>query len=174
MGSTVRLRRDPEASLWVGAASSAIGIMVLFGLMLPRMVPEFLGMRTVTAVEMNRADHEAVVIHRLRDEEMLFHLPSVTEVFRSPEALRSRLATREPALIIVRERDVEEMGDWAHELEVLAKVEGIDVGRGKVSPEHVKDIIEGRDRTKAGATAPARGLVMREVYYEPVGEDIDA
>jgi 4-amino-4-deoxy-L-arabinose transferase-like glycosyltransferase len=137
VGSTIRLRRDPEASLWVGAAASAVGIMVLFGLMLPRMVPEFLGMRTVTTVEMNRADHEAVVIHRLRDEEMLFHLPSVTEVVRSPEALQSRLATREPALIIVRERDVEEMGDWAHELEVLAKVEGIDVGRGKRAKNYV-------------------------------------
>ena len=50
----------------------------------------------------------------------------------------------------------------------------IDVGRGKVSPEHVRAIIDGRDRTKAGATAPARGLVMVRVHYTPVAEDIDA
>ena len=50
----------------------------------------------------------------------------------------------------------------------------IDVGRGKVSPEYVRAIIAGRDRNMAGATAPARGLVLRKVYYEPVDENIDA
>ena len=50
----------------------------------------------------------------------------------------------------------------------------IDVGRGKVSPEHVRAIIAGRDRTKAGATAPARGLVLLKVHYEPIDVNIDA
>lgn len=52
----------------------------------------------------------------------------------------------------------------------------IDVGLRKVSPEHVKDIIHGRDRNKAGATAPARGLTLIKVYYTPFGKntDIDA
>lgn len=49
----------------------------------------------------------------------------------------------------------------------------IDVGLGKVSPEHVKDIINGKDRTKAGATAPARGLMMVKVHYTPFGKDTD-
>lgn len=49
----------------------------------------------------------------------------------------------------------------------------IDVGLGKVSPEHVKVIIQGKDRTKASATAPARGLMMVKVHYTPFGKDKD-
>ncbi|MDD5017456.1 MAG: tRNA pseudouridine(38-40) synthase TruA [Eubacteriales bacterium] len=49
----------------------------------------------------------------------------------------------------------------------------IDVGQKKVSPEHVKDVICGRDRTKASATAPARGLTLKEIHYTPFGKDKD-
>ena len=41
----------------------------------------------------------------------------------------------------------------------------IEVGLGKRTPESVKDIIESRDRTMAGFTAPARGLYLNEVYF---------
>lgn len=41
----------------------------------------------------------------------------------------------------------------------------IDVGRGKHPPGWVKDVLEGRDRTKAGPTAPAHGLSLDEVFY---------
>lgn len=40
----------------------------------------------------------------------------------------------------------------------------IEVGRGSYSPEHVKDILEARDRQVAGPTAPACGLTL--VKYE--------
>ena len=50
----------------------------------------------------------------------------------------------------------------------------IDVGKKKQSPESVREIIHGKDRSQAGATAPARGLTLKEVYYTPFGEDIDA
>ncbi len=40
----------------------------------------------------------------------------------------------------------------------------IDVGRGKMEPEKVKEILEGLDRHKAGPTAPACGLTL--VKYE--------
>ena len=49
----------------------------------------------------------------------------------------------------------------------------IDVGKNKVSPEHVKEVIAGRDRTIASATSPARGLTMMQVYYTPFGKDKD-
>ncbi len=39
------------------------------------------------------------------------------------------------------------------------------VGIGKISPKEVKTILESRDRTKAGKTAPACGLFLVEVYY---------
>ncbi len=40
-----------------------------------------------------------------------------------------------------------------------------DVGLGKISPEDIPDIIESRDRSKAGPTLPAHGLYLYEVDY---------
>lgn len=39
------------------------------------------------------------------------------------------------------------------------------VGRGKITPDDVKTILEARDRTKAGPTAPACGLSLRRIDY---------
>jgi tRNA pseudouridine38-40 synthase len=41
----------------------------------------------------------------------------------------------------------------------------LDVGYGKISPKQVKTILEQKDRTKAGKTAPAKGLVLYNVDY---------
>ncbi len=41
----------------------------------------------------------------------------------------------------------------------------VDVGRGKTSAEEFKQIFEAKDRRKAGMTAPAQGLFMKEVKY---------
>lgn len=41
----------------------------------------------------------------------------------------------------------------------------IAVGLGKKSPEEVKDILEAKDRTAAGPTAPATGLTLMRVVY---------
>lgn len=40
------------------------------------------------------------------------------------------------------------------------------VGLGKLPPEAVADIIESRDRRKAGQTAEPQGLTLLEIYYE--------
>lgn len=40
-----------------------------------------------------------------------------------------------------------------------------DVGKHKKTPEQVRDIIEGKVRKYAGATAEAKGLTMDEVFY---------
>jgi len=42
----------------------------------------------------------------------------------------------------------------------------LDAGKGKIAADDVKKIIEGRDRSLASPTAPARGLVMKQVYYD--------
>ncbi len=42
----------------------------------------------------------------------------------------------------------------------------VDVGRGKLKPEDMNDIIASGDRTKAGTAAPACGLFLKEVQYE--------
>ena len=41
----------------------------------------------------------------------------------------------------------------------------MEVGKGKYPPEHVREILEGKDRRAAGPTAAARGLCMMEVFY---------
>ena len=40
------------------------------------------------------------------------------------------------------------------------------VGTGLVEPEQVKEILEARDRSKAGPTAVAKGLTLVEIRYE--------
>lgn len=40
------------------------------------------------------------------------------------------------------------------------------VGMGVYPPEYVKEILEARDRQKAGQTAPAKGLTLVEIEYE--------
>ncbi len=41
----------------------------------------------------------------------------------------------------------------------------LEIGRGKLKPEAMKDIIEAKDRGKAGFSAPAQGLFLEEVRY---------
>ncbi len=47
----------------------------------------------------------------------------------------------------------------------------MEVGRGKLPPESVKDILDARDRQKAGPTAPACGLTL--VGYEFLEKPVD-
>lgn len=39
------------------------------------------------------------------------------------------------------------------------------IGEGKYGPDHIKNILESRDRTKSGPTAPAHGLYFMKVEY---------
>ena len=41
----------------------------------------------------------------------------------------------------------------------------IEVGRGKIAVESIKDILKAKNRNSAGTTAPARGLCLIEVKY---------
>lgn len=41
----------------------------------------------------------------------------------------------------------------------------VEVGRGHRSAEWIRELLVGRDRTRAGPTAPARGLTLRRVSY---------
>lgn len=43
----------------------------------------------------------------------------------------------------------------------------LDVGRARWPPEHIDEIIASKDRSKAGPTAPARGLCLQWVRYPP-------
>ena len=39
-------------------------------------------------------------------------------------------------------------------------------GCGKIDPKSIPQIIESRDRSRAGITAPPQGLFLTEVYYD--------
>lgn len=41
----------------------------------------------------------------------------------------------------------------------------IEVGKGKIAPEEIKNILQSRDRTKAGPTAPPNGLCLMCINY---------
>lgn len=41
----------------------------------------------------------------------------------------------------------------------------LEVGIGKIKPEVIMDILQSKDRTKAGKSAPALGLCLKQVYY---------
>lgn len=41
----------------------------------------------------------------------------------------------------------------------------VEVGRGRISSEEFQGILESKDRKKAGPTAPAQGLFLKEVKY---------
>lgn len=42
----------------------------------------------------------------------------------------------------------------------------LEAGREKISAEEFKEILDAKDRTRGGATAPAHGLALVEVYYD--------
>ena len=41
----------------------------------------------------------------------------------------------------------------------------LEVGLGKMNPNEIPEIIESKDRTKAGKTLPAHGLYLLKVEY---------
>jgi len=41
----------------------------------------------------------------------------------------------------------------------------VEVGKGKISSEEFQGILDSKDRKKAGPTAPAHGLFLKEVKY---------
>ncbi len=44
----------------------------------------------------------------------------------------------------------------------------IDVGKGRLLPSDIPEILESKDRTRAGATAPAQGLILMGIYYDGI------
>ena len=43
----------------------------------------------------------------------------------------------------------------------------VEVGQGKRSPASMPELLQSRDRTRAGPTAPPHGLYLEEVFYAP-------
>ena len=47
----------------------------------------------------------------------------------------------------------------------------VEVAHGRRAPDSLAALLEGRDRTRAGPTAPPHGLVLDEVFYLPGNSD---
>ena len=47
----------------------------------------------------------------------------------------------------------------------------VEVGHGRRAADSLAALLEGRDRTRAGPTAPAHGLSLDEVFYLPGNAD---
>lgn len=43
----------------------------------------------------------------------------------------------------------------------------VDVGTGRLEPDNLPAILEAKDRTRAGGTAPPEGLCLWQVFYDP-------
>lgn len=75
---------------------------------------------------------------------------------------RLEITSQEPFIFI----DVTGSGFLYNMVRIIAGTL-IDVGMKKISPEYVKEIVNGKDRKLASPTAPARGLTLKEVHYTP-------
>jgi tRNA pseudouridine38-40 synthase len=41
----------------------------------------------------------------------------------------------------------------------------VEIGKGKIKSENIREIINSKDRRLAGPTAPARGLFLEKINY---------
>ena len=41
----------------------------------------------------------------------------------------------------------------------------VDIGSGKLTPDHLKDLFNHKKRSLAGVTAPSHGLFLKELNY---------
>ena len=53
-----------------------------------------------------------------------------------------------------------------HQVRIMAGTL-VDIGKGRLSPQAIPEILEAKDRRRAGQTAPPHGLCMEEVWYQP-------
>jgi hypothetical protein len=131
--SSTMLRRRPRAATVVAATGTAAFLTLLCAAFLPALSESLLGARTARRVALVADASEPVLIHRLRDEELLFALPLGVRVTRSPEALEDRLDGLSRALIVVRETDLGDVRAALHPVApvVVDRVNGIDLGHGR-------------------------------------------
>ncbi|WP_036607971.1 tRNA pseudouridine synthase A [Oribacterium sp. P6A1] len=84
-----------------------------------------------------------------------------TELGHKNTSVSRRVKTSEEQLITIR---ISGNGFLYHMIRIIVGTL-LQVGNGKREPEEIKDILEARDRTKAGPTVPAKGLCLVELNY---------
>ena len=84
---------------------------------------------------------------------------------RTPHRRIDEIAISEPAPFRV-DIDVRGNAFLRNMVRILAGTL-VQVGEGRIAPAQVAEIVASRDRTRAGPTAPAHGLTLVEVLYDP-------
>ncbi len=129
------LTRRSRSSIWISAGGTLIFLVLLFGPFLSIFSGSFLGTRA-TAVAMGYLEQgRSVALYHLRDEEMLFSLPLETEVYRTPEELNAALPDDQNTVFCARERNFHRGFGTADgdRFEIIERVEGLDLGRGRAA-----------------------------------------
>ena len=127
------LRQYPLRSIIVASSASVLFLVLLFAVFMPHLADHLIGPKTAARATAIRQSGEEMVIYKLRDEELLFLLPDGVRICRSPEELTSHLRESRSSLLVIRERDLAalETDQPAIEAEIVARVEGVDLGRGR-------------------------------------------
>ncbi len=131
--SAYQLRSRPTTAIIGATAGAAIFLALLFAVFVPRLTTHMIGPRTIDRVlQLKEADQD-LILHRLRDEDLLFHLPARLRVSRSRDDLKRQVDGSRVTLIIVRERDVGDVHSALRGVpyDIVDRIEGIDLGRGR-------------------------------------------
>ncbi len=116
-----------------------------------------------------------------------WHLPAELDITAMAEAAKflvgkkdfksfaSAADQRENSVRTIFRCDVTSDGDWVYIdvqgdgflYNMVRNIVGtlVEVGRGKISPEKIPEILEAKDRTAAGPIAPAAGLCLTWIKY---------
>jgi tRNA pseudouridine38-40 synthase len=86
---------------------------------------------------------------------------------KNPVRVIRRLAVLrpEPDLVVL---EIEATAFLRHMVRVIAGTL-VEVGLGRRPPDEVATVLAGKNRARAGRTAPAGGLTLEEVFYDPSG-----
>ena len=119
--------------MMVTTCGTLIFLALVCGPFLSGVSESFVGFQA-TAVALDSLDQGfPVILYGLHDEEMLFSLPMETEVHRTQEALNTSLLDDRTTVVCARERDFlrDLYQGGTGSFEVINRVEGLDLGRGR-------------------------------------------
>ncbi len=140
------LAPSPGGSLWISAGGTLLFLTLLFGPFLSRFSDSWIGPRATAVAQDSLKQGRRVLLYGLRDEEMLFSLPLNTTVSPRTEKLSGSIANDRSTVFCAREKDFRrrpDLGDSGH-FEVIDRVQGIDLGRGRMATTVFFRVREGR------------------------------
>lgn len=131
--SSAWIRVTPRRALAAAAVATALSMLVLMNVFVPRLGAELLGPRLIARAIEVRGPDDALVMYGLRDEEVLFHGPSDLGVCCTADELVAWL-TAHPSTVGISRSELlhtflEAHPEW--QVEVVDRVTGHDLGRGQ-------------------------------------------